>query len=122
MVAGYEGVTTAAALDMQSGVALDPMAEFKALGTHPAQGDTPAVGVVGLTLSVQQAEGKAGYAPRCTDTDAVGMTCERITGQLTHAVGTAYGFSGHITDSVGMPCERVTGQNMLLNAVTPEDT
>lgn len=79
--AGYEGVTTAAALDMQSGVALDPMAEFLALGTHPNQGDTPAVGVIGLTLSVEQAGGKASYAPRCTDTDVVGMACERITGE-----------------------------------------
>ena len=66
---------------MQSGVALDPMAEFLALGTHPNQGDTPAVGVIGLTLSVEQAGGKASYAPRCTDTDVVGMACERITGE-----------------------------------------
>lgn len=74
-------MTTAAALNMQSGVALDPMAEFLALGTHPNQGDTPAVGVIGLTLSVKQADSKPSYAPRCTDTDVVGMACERITGE-----------------------------------------
>lgn len=68
---------------MQSGVALDPMAEFLALGTHPNQGDTPAIGVIGLTLSVEQADGKASYAPRCTDTDVVGMACERITGEAS---------------------------------------
>ncbi len=68
------------ALDMQSGVVLDPMAEFFALGQHPDQGDTPAVGTVGLTLSVKQGNGKPGYKPVCTDTDAVGMACERVTG------------------------------------------
>lgn len=72
-----------AALDMQSGVVLDdPMAEFYALGQHPEQGDKPAVGVAGLTLSVKQGGGKAAYAPGCTDTDAVGMACEQVTGEL----------------------------------------
>lgn len=72
-----------AALDMQSGVVLaDPMAEFYALGQHPEQGDKPAVGVAGLTLSVQRGQGKAAYAPGCTDTDAVGMACEQVTGVL----------------------------------------
>ena len=72
-----------AALDMQSGVVLgDPMAEFYALGQHPEQGDKPAVGVAGLTLSVKMGEGKAAYAPGCTDTDAVGMACEQVTGVL----------------------------------------
>lgn len=69
-----------AALDMQSGVKLDPMAEFFALGQHPEQGDKPAIGVTALTLSVTKGEGKAAYAPGCTDTDAVGMACEQVTG------------------------------------------
>ncbi len=69
-----------AALDMQSGIVLDPMAEFKALGQHPDQGSEPAIGVAGLTLSVKQGSGKAAYAPVCTDTDAVGMACEQVTG------------------------------------------
>ena len=69
-----------AALDMQSGIVLDPMAEFKALGQHPDPGDDPAIGVAGLTLSVKQGNGKAAYSPACTDTDAVGMACEQVTG------------------------------------------
>jgi len=77
---GYEGVMMQAALDMQSGIVLDPMAEFKALGQHPDQGSEPAIGVAGLTLSVKQGNGKAAYAPACTDTDAVGMACEQVTG------------------------------------------
>lgn len=77
---GYEGVTMQAALDMQSGVVLDPMAEFFALGQHPDQGREPAIGVTALTLSVKKGGGKAAYAPGCTDTDAVGMACEQVTG------------------------------------------
>ena len=69
-----------AALDMQSGIVLDPMAEFKALGQDPTPGDEAAIGVTGLTLSVKQGMGKAAYAPACTDTDAVGMACEHVTG------------------------------------------
>ena len=69
-----------AALDMQSGIVLDPMAEFKALGQHPDPGDEGAIGVTGLTLSVKKGKGKAAYAPACTDTDAVGMACEQVTG------------------------------------------
>ena len=65
---------------MQSGIALDPVAEFYALGQHPQQGDTPAVGVIGLTLSGKQGSGPRKYASCCTDTDAVGMACERVTG------------------------------------------
>lgn len=65
---------------MQSGVVLDPMAEFFALGQHPDQGSEPAIGVTALTLSVKKGEGKAAYAPGCTDTDAVGMACEQVTG------------------------------------------
>ena len=78
--AGYDGVMMQAALDMQSGIVLDPMAEFKALGQDPDPGDEAAIGVTGLTLSVKQGTGKAAYAPACTDTDAVGMACEQVTG------------------------------------------
>ena len=73
-----------AALDMQSGVVLDPMAEFFALGQHPDQGNEPAIGVTALTLSVKKGEGKAAYAPGCTDTDAVGMACEQVTGVCSY--------------------------------------
>ena len=88
-VAGYDGVTVQAALDMQTGVVLDPMAEFMALGQHPNQGDTPAVGVAGLTLSVKQGNGKPTYSPACTDTDAVGMACERVTGLQLYSLWAA---------------------------------
>ena len=77
---GYEHVTTQAALDMQSGVIMDPMQEFFAWGQHPQQEDTPAIGLAALTLSLKQGQRKSPYMPVPPDTHAVGMACESITG------------------------------------------
>jgi CubicO group peptidase (beta-lactamase class C family) len=93
---GYEGVSMQTALDMASGIELAPDAEFKALGSHPNQGDTPAIGVVGLTLSVRKGAGKAKYGPRCTDTDVVGMACEKVAGKAMHEL-----ISEHIWQPIG---------------------
>lgn len=78
---GYEGVNIQDALNMRSGIALDAEAEFFALGQHPNQGDTPAIGVIGLTKTGKQSGGPKKYATCVTDTDAAGLACERVAGK-----------------------------------------
>lgn len=81
---GYRGVTVQQALDMQSGVVLDPYDEFYALGMHPQQGDHEAIGIYNLAMTRQQPPGPQQpphYRPNCTDTDMVGFACEKVSGQ-----------------------------------------
>ena len=96
---GYRGVTIQQALDMQSGVELDPFDEFYAMGEHPKQGDHEAIGIYRLALTRQQPaqQQPLHYNSVCTDTDMVGIACERVTnkpykkllGELWSKIGAA---------------------------------
>ena len=81
---GYKGVTVQQALDMQSGVELDPYDEFYAMGAHPQQGGREAIGIYNLAMT-RERPANAPQSPRyhsvCTDTDMVGLACERASGE-----------------------------------------